>query len=361
MWIIFKLLISLGALYYQFLSKYVSPSGLRKSKLNELIYFFKKDNFNEFNTSSTLGLELKNKITFKITKESYWDKFFKQVGFSHEFQTGNQNFDEKYYIASDDSSFCQKIATDSKISELIDELFKSNCSYIFSNGLMIWAKFLDDRSKDERIINCLNELKEKLLNLESKKKYDALFFQIIFIESIICLVSIYTWLGILEWYAFEEDVNLNIYSIYAFGFFCGLLLSIIVIGIIYIFLKGSSRGHRIIVECTLYLVLSFPLGGCFVISDINKGLDQSPPLIVRAKILSAYRKPSNKFRRRGTYTYHLKVSSIENPSRLILPKHMTISYSNFLKLKNSSSVDIVIGRGYLNFPWYKSFNPASDS
>lgn len=102
-------------------------------------------------------------------------------------------------------------------------------------------------------------------------------------------ISIYAWSGFAEWSFSREAVHLSPFLVLRFGLLLGTVLAIVLIRIIIALMKGSSRGHRIIIESSMVLCLSFLIGGIQVVSDLNTALDENSPVEVKVNITSLYK------------------------------------------------------------------------
>lgn len=187
---------------------------------------------------------------------------------------------------------------------------------------------------------------------------DHYSFRVLIIEAIIFSIAAYSWLGFGEFYMFTEDVHLSPFLITGFGLFVGALATLLLVGIIFFSLRGSSRSHRIIIESAIVLGMSIPMGGIQLVSDLNTSLDKSNPAIVEARVIRLYEQRHRGRKGRVYYTYHLDIELISETTEFNIPRHIEIDHSKFIELGGAQAVTLTIGRGYLKYPWFKKIEDA---
>ena len=148
MWILFKIIVFVGAFFFRLAGKYFSRFNVLHHEFNSKPYFIKLSKNKKTIESTTFGIDFKCTSIFKITKEGYFDRLFKGVMVVNEVQTGDPDFDASHYIASDDSTFRQMIKSDHDLRYAITQLFKNNCRYIFCDGSTLWVSFPGDQQEN---------------------------------------------------------------------------------------------------------------------------------------------------------------------------------------------------------------------
>jgi len=71
---------------------------------------------------------------FEVTGESGFDRFFKQIGVTREVQTGDEAFDQRFYIASDAPLFARECFNLPERREAARRLFEKNAAKIAHRG-----------------------------------------------------------------------------------------------------------------------------------------------------------------------------------------------------------------------------------
>jgi hypothetical protein len=136
MWILFRVLIAVGAFIYRLINRFL-PKYTTREYSNTALYTTKYKQGEQIFTHKA-GFLLKSNIIFKFTKETSTDKFFKKIGLSTEYRTGDKIFDKNVYIASDHPQFHLLIRKNKDIRHTIIELFSLGIDSIFADGKIIW-------------------------------------------------------------------------------------------------------------------------------------------------------------------------------------------------------------------------------
>ncbi len=364
MWILIKLTLSLIGLLFRFWGRFSDLEEKRSKNLNGVPYFLKFDseerNKTQVITATYFGFEIDSKVIFDITEESRWDIFFKAIGFSEEFQTGDQLFDKHFYISSDNAAVKRFLRSEEIIRAEIMNLFTEGCLKIYCSRSIVWFKFSGDQALKKELIGLCNNLQEKIseaLKLVRHLKSDPFEFKTLVIEGLIYSLAIYSIAGFSEFYFFEGDVHLTPFLVVRLGVIVGVGAALFLIFVIYLFMRGSSRSHRIIIESAMVLGISLPAGGFIAVSDINKNLDESEAHIVHAKVENIYMTEHRSRKRRTTYTYHMNISTQIEPDGIKIPTKIKISESLFSRLSVGSGVIIRVKEGYLHYPWFEDISP----
>lgn len=356
MWIIFKLIISVGAFFFRLGGKFFARIGLSRGEVNGCSYFIKIKKTKHSIINTSIGIDFKCNAIFKITKEGHWDRLFKKLLIVEEVQTGDVEFDKKFYIASDAPAFKMAIKHDPKIREVIHELFGNSCQHIFCDGYTLWCTFPGDERDNFDLLQKCVAIKERFVEVKricSSIRNDPFAIKVLIIEAIIYSASAYAWTGFAEWQFFREDVHLSPFLVMRFGLIAGTLITLVFIAAILVILQKSSRAHRVIIESAVVLGLSIPVAGIQIVSDLNTNFDKRQPLRVEAKVARLYEQEHRG--RRGTryHTYHLDIDPMSEQTEIELPRHIEISRNKYNQLLNTQTVTLTIGKGYLNYPWYK--------
>lgn len=364
MWIILKLTLSFFALLFRFWGRFSDLVDKESKNFNGVNYFLKFDteekNKTQVITATYFGFEVDSKVIFDITEESRWDIFFKTIGFSEEFQTGDQLFDKHFYISSDNAAVKRFLRSEEIIRAEIMNLFTEGCVKIYSSRSIIWFKFSGNKSRKEEVISLCNNLQEKFSEALKRLKHlksDPFEFKTLLIEGIIYSLAIYSITGFSEFYFYEGDVHLTPFQVVRMGIFVGVLAALFLLLLIYLFMKGSSRSHRIIIESAMVLGISLPAGGFIVVSDINKNLDKSEAHIVQAKVENVYMTEHRSRKSRTTYTYHMNISTQNEPVGIHIPTTIKISEDLYSQLSAGRVIIMRVKEGYLHYPWIEDISP----
>lgn len=326
---------------YENITGYIKPTTAKNGKV----------------THTTFFIPFRCSFSFKLTLESDTDRFFKQIGLAQEIQSGDRVFDQKIYIACDSLVFANKITNTPEVRSLMLELFEAGCRNIHSDGSYLAVAFYGDRTQEISLGERLAKIYKQIFDLNILTKrfpFEPFAIQAIVIESIIWFIAAYAIGEVVYLFTAREDVHLYPQQVLRHGLVFGLILAALLVSLIAVFMKGSSRGHRIIVESAIVLVLSLPITGVGLVADQNVSFDKNPPVLISRQL---YDKQRMAHRRRGgtTYTYHLYLRPSQSTEQISVPDSISVPRATFDQAQRGDTVQIEIGQGWLNHPWYKNF------
>lgn len=361
MWFVIKIIILSGSFLCRFFAKKIFKNSNAKTKIevdNQILFISKDVKKDGKVISTTINMDFECNAIFKLSPEKWYDRFFKFLGLTIEIQTGEKQFDEAIYIASDNIHFKDEIRKDIQSRVLILELLAQGAQFVECNGSTLKMRFSGDKSGHADLMQLCVNLKKQLIDMRvSPHQFfsDPFATKVLFVEALIWSLGGYALAGFLEWNLQKQDRYLEIFPVVKMGLLCGLAIAGVILFLIFLLLRDSSRGHRIIVECFFVLLLSLPVGGVSAISDYNIQMDQSVPTTVKAKVTNLNKIRHRSSKGRVSYSYHLSVSSESSP--ILIPPQIEISASLFASLVVGGEVKIVVSKGKLNFAWYKSIEP----
>ncbi|WP_413577708.1 hypothetical protein ACLVWU_04630 [Bdellovibrio sp. HCB290] len=356
MWIILKVLFSSAAYLLRYTYRYMGIHRLISSPSYyegvEIFSYLGKGRGKQQLT--TWNRTFNCKTSFKLTRESSLDKFFKNWGFAEEIQTNDLTFDSTIYIASDSTGFMRKIQTDSQCRNLIQQLFENGCLWISGGGNAMQARFEGDRRDDQSIAGLFAQLTKHIEELQKlPREMDHFAAKALITESIIWGFAAYAIVSTLQWLQLREDIYINGVELAKSGLLVSSLIAFVFIVVIGLIFRKSSRGHRIIIESFLVLAFAIPFGGIALFSDVNIQMDRSPSTIIEGTVEGHYTQMHRRRAGRHYITYHIQVVSKSPNSILMLPTDLRISSRLYEELNMKSRVRIEIGAGKLKHPWIR--------
>lgn len=362
MWLVFKLSLAAGAFLFRFISKFfVGILGLgEETQIDGTACFVKKHSNKSSTYATTYSFKYSSRAVFKLSRESRWDRLFKYLGLTSEFQTGDTGFDELVYIASDSTIFRNKVKADARVRELISLVFTESCELIGYSGEHLKFRFYGSRAADTKLMSLCAQLTQHLSTLDvggAGVFSDRYALQVMAIEAVVWSLAAYAVAGFIEWSVIKEDVHVKAGLVATTGLLVGVALALAIFACLFLFLRKSSRGHRVLIESAVVLGLSLPVGGIQAVSDVNTQLDRGAPKTVLATITNLYEREHRGRRRRRWYSYHMHIQP--QIAGVELPEHIRINRGVFDEAiaRNSKSVLISVGPGSLGFAWYHSIRP----
>ena len=189
MWFIFGF-ISLFSFIIYGIYKRINASwkGTRK-KYKGKSYKYNIINYKNKVIKIALGIDAIEGYDYALKKESFIDRFFKKIGISNEYQTGNAEFDNNVYIVSDDDYLNNQLSSNEEIIKIILKIFsfdgnnKCKIKKIRHCSGQLWIEFKTKGKVEDNIVskiapkfiplleNFNNELKKKTNNINKKRDH----------------------------------------------------------------------------------------------------------------------------------------------------------------------------------------------
>lgn len=359
MWILFKFAAALFAFIYRWFHRRdsIDPKPDLAVTVNGITCHVTPHVHKGRTIKTVLNLDLNCSAIFKLSRETKWDGLFKSLGLSTEIQTGDPNFDQLIYITCDSSAFALELKSDESARKKITDLFQAGATHIEGDGKLLLVTFPGDMTAQLAVKHLAIELRHSLSDIDLNFRghgRDPFVYKAIAIECLIYSLGAYAFTSYLEWRIMEQTLHLDMLGLASRGLGLGILLTILLLGLIVLLLKGSSRGHRILVESALVLGLSLPISGISLFGDANTTFDKGSPTWVKRGI---YRTYSVLHRgRKGTtwHTYHMMLKEPEASETIPIPGTIQISIENYRKAQNKEFVSIELMPGYFGFAWIRT-------
>lgn len=117
----------------------------------------------------SISVEAKFQAKFSIANETKTDKFFKKIGVNHEVQTGDLDFDNKYYLLSDSSDFVASTLREKGCRDAVRTIFEIGFTEIQLNDDKLcatWYGFnFPSHVQVESITRVINSLRQIVKNI----------------------------------------------------------------------------------------------------------------------------------------------------------------------------------------------------
>lgn len=308
------------------------------------------------NSPASLGVWVaaNSNANFKITRETQTDSFFKKIGVAIEMQTGDHDFDSKFYISSDFPEFIRSYFSNAEKRQAVRCIFEHGFSEIVFNGKEMKIKqapFEGEKFLDPSILEaplaCLRTLSENLLSyptgdtsfvfLWKIKKY-ALFF-----VSIMTLIT-----GMLTIIWSEISFNaLDSLSLFRDSLKYSVPIFILFSIISLMLLKGKSASHHVLMSVLIIALIACPLAGYGVEQMCNGKFDLEPAKRHTALIVDKYRR-----RHKNSTSYYAVLMSWRKNHAT---ETFSISQSEYNRINpQRSHMTVETKLGKLGFEWVVS-------
>lgn len=362
MWIIFHLIgAGLGFILRYFsipialADKTVEKAGYHGSNLQSAIRYkqttvTRRDELRSFR----LDLPCSGIPNFTFTPESAADLFFKYVGLSREFQTGDSRFDSHVYISAEDPLVLRTLRENADIRKMLASALCAGVQRVSSDGDSIFVIAENVLSPDEwiPILKTLDETFARGERQASVRWTDPFVHRVLIIEATIWGMAGYAVTAFIEFaYVRAHDVHVHTSLVLAAGIGLGLAFAALGLALIVAILRRSSRSHRPIVESALVLGWALPLLGVQLASDLNLGLQGSQPPVLATVLVT---EKNVQYRRRGADVYQLTIAEVQ--SRILLPTSINVPKDVFDSASVNQRMKLEIGIGGLGMPYYRSMN-----
>jgi len=350
MWISFRVLIALIAFAARFVSPFFRPKAkgsfagqpwyerLEKSKQGDIESF-------------RVGMPLPVPVGFRLQPEEPSDRWFKRMGLAHEFQTGDAQFDDAVYIACDHPALHRVLRQKEKARERVETVFAAGFRRIWSDGRILWIERYSDTAPAPKDLEQLNNLRVALADLKSGLAWspDPFTFRVVAVEAITWSIFAYALGGAIEYFFDKTDIHVEPVELVAPGLAAGAVLFLALFGLIALFLRGSSRGSRILIEGIVLLALSVPIAGIQLVSDVNRAFDRSEPVTSRWVVKDKYTVSG----RKRTTAYYVVLGPAVGTSITDVPGKISVASSLYYGAQRGRQIELQISRGALGFPWYR--------
>lgn len=314
-------------------------------------------------TGLLMGAKCVSDANFLIKQQTSVDAFFKRIGVSKEFETGDSSFDDACYLATDCSDLHRLLVDEPKLRTAIKAILSFSyggfaAKAIYCRKGRIWIKFdvgVWGADKDiepivkklghplSLIANAVVDLAKTGLNWRDPFIYKAaLVLAISSGLAINAFIQFYrTSLGDLPFILYPKEVAIDA-LIYSF-----IALPILVLIAIY-WLGRGARTHLVLIELVTVGALGLFASFAFELRDINIELDDSKPDFFETKIVS---KHISKGRRGTSYSIKVKNWSCDCGNYSI-----KVSSATYNSASTSDPVMIAQRNGYLGYKWINAVN-----
>ncbi len=301
-------------------------------------------------TGFRVGVHLRVPVILRLQAEHASDRLFKALGLAKEFQTGDNEFDREIYVACDHPALFHLLLEDERARMKIREVLGAGFHRISTDGEALWIERTVDREPTVTELKLLVELRNVLAELESRLRHysDPFVAKAVAVEAVTWSVFAYAAGALLELTFNRVDYHVDSWQLLGPGLLAATILFGLLFGLVVALLRGSSRGHRILVEGAVLLVISVPVASVQTVSDLNRYLDSSETVVISREIERAEVR-----RGRKSTAYYLVLAPVMGPSQVDLPSRIRVTRDVYSQATPGLALDLHLGRGWLGFPWYR--------
>ena len=303
-------------------------------------------------------------VSFRIHRETWWDRFAKKIGLSYEYQFNDPEFDDELYVVSNAPAFRIELAESKALRYVLRLLFRDKrLKRIECHGQHVVARYrekvgggtvaIPNATEVKQVVAALHGLAESLAQAKSKTASSWDVYQLR-ATLLAALATAFLMLGGLEFFRVfvieQARVMLDAVDLLAFSTLCaGLVLFVLVTATVAL-LRGSSYAHIILAEMIISGGVGLELGSYVMLRDINISFDQSVQRMVEADVI--YKRTWRGRKSRTHYTLYL--SGFDGTRQL--PEKIEVSSDVYCKAKPTWPVTLMVRDGALGYRWIEGYN-----
>ncbi len=307
-----------------------------------------------------IGCSAIKNINFSIKIERWWDRLFKWLGISVEHQVGSSEFDEKFYLITDDRELCDIFSHSPQLQETVNHIASCCAKHdlkirrLHCKHGRIWLHLIPEyKSNRPKVLivardlipklKSISDIFEEQLLITQNKKYDP------FILRAIVILAISTGLAINGLTHFFRIIVIEVPFIIDDKplFYQSLPWAVAVIAtlvtITFLLLGRTARTHLVLIE--LLLVGSFgALSSSYLtLRDANIDLDTGKPAHFDVMI---YKKKVSRGRR--STSYYLTVDDWYGEKK---KRRIEVTRDIYYRFKQGDNAKIKQMPGYMGHRW----------
>jgi len=293
--------------------------------------------------------------SFKITKESGFDRFFKKLGICCEITTHDAAFDDKFYITTNTVNFTSLFFGKSQKRKLVNQIYDKGFKEINHDGKVMkarWMPFKAGKDFDMQLIAeialLLDQLGKDMPLAPTPRAFDSsswktkrfIAFAIPILLEVVAVAALI--IGLVNYRPLDEGrliLNTLTYS---------LPLLIIFLYAAVQLLKGRSSSHRELTVVLFLALFGFLLAGAGLGIFLNGYLDRSPAVEHETLIVGKYISKSDK-----STSYHARVESWRKQGETESLRISHYEYDRVVPYKTEAAITTKAGK--FNYEWLAGY------
>lgn len=354
MWIAFRLILAIIGFVIRQLSR-----GKKKATdgvFQGIGYFEKVRKTKQVIKGFTIGMERRSPTWLRCHAESAVDQAFKRLGIANEVQTGDERFDDLVYVTCDHPYIQALLVESPELRDAIARVIDAGYKRVTFNGSTVAIERDADMGPMQRDFELLKRLHTASARLEDEMPSrfgDPFLWKALVAEGLIWGLAGYAAGAIVQMWILKEDFHLSHQNVIKTGLMVAGGAFVMLLGLIILTMRGSSRGHRVIVESAVLLLLALPAASIQITGDTNRALDDATPMIVERTYNQCEMREHRGRRGRRWFSYHLWLEPEAESPGPTLPQSIEISRELCDASTPGATVTLTIGPGRWGLPWYR--------
>ncbi len=310
-------------------------------------------------TAVTIGMAAPSPTWVRMHAESKLDRFFKRVGVANELQTGDARFDDRVYLTCDHPAVTELVAASPALRGAVVAALDLGATAVRYDGATVWIDQLSGAEPTDEQLDALLRLQRASAPIEHTPRRwfaDPFLWKALLIEGVVWALFGYAVGAFAEVVFHREDVHVHPGHVIATGLGVAAAALALLVGVTWLVLRGSSRGHRVLIESAVVLTLGLPVASIQAVGDTNRALDDAPAVRLTAPIDRCEVREHRGKRGRKSYSYHLWLAGRPTPDRGDLPSQIEVVRELCHAAEGRREVELVIKPGRWGLPWYQEIS-----
>ena len=355
MWILIRLVLAAIGFGVRQFARGRNPATT--SMFADAPYFVRVHRSKKRITGFTIGMERKTPTWIRMHAESAADRAFKAAGIANEIQTGDPEFDKKVYVTCDHPHVATVLTETSALRQAVVKMLDDGYRRISFDGAAVTAvrrSRVGPTDGDLAMLKNVRDASARLSAAPPGRTGDRFLWKALIVEGVIWSIAGYAIGSFLDGMFNREDVHLSYTQLWPIALSVALVAFLSLLLVIVLWLRGSSRGHRVIIESAIVLLLSLPVASSQAVADTNRALDTTTTVVERTYTQCQTRR--HRSRRSTRYSYHLHLNGNDDGPGLAIPTEIEVvrSLCTAATTLGPGPVSFAIGSGRWGIPWYRS-------
>jgi len=351
MWIAFRLILAIIGFVIRQLSR--GTTKATDGVYEGIGYFEKLRKTRRGIRGFTIGMERRSPTWLRCHAESSVDRFFKRLGVANEVQTGDERFDDLVYVTCDHPYIQALLVESAQLRDALIQVFEAGYTHVTFNGSTVAIRRATNTLPMPRDLQLLKQLHTASARLEDeipRRFADPFLWKALVVEGLLWSMIGYAAGAVFESAIHDEDFHVSHDGVVRLGLMVAVIALVMLVGLITLTMRGSSRGHRVIVESAVLLLLALPVSAVQIVSDTNRVLDDAAPMVV-SRTYSRCETRAHRSSKSTQYSHHLWLDPVAEGPRLPATIEITRALCN--ASTPGGDVTLTIGPGRWGLPWYR--------
>lgn len=332
-----------------------SPPAVHGHHLGEA-YYLREHRDKKKVTAVTIGMAAPSPTWVRMHAESKLDRFFKRIGAANELQTGDVDFDDRVYLTCDHPAVTELVAASPDLRGAVLAALDAGATAVRYDGQTVWLDKLAGTAPTDAQLDALLRVQRASAPIEHTPRRwfaDPFLWKALLIEGVVWAMLGYAIGAFAEVVIHREDVHVHPGQVIATGLVVATGALLALVGATWLVLRGSSRGHRVLIESAVVLALGLPVTSIQVVGDTNRALDDGAAVTVTAMIDHCEVREHRGKRGSKSYSYHLWLDGRPAPARFSLPAQIEVVRELCHAADAARLIELTIKPGRWGLPWYQ--------